>query len=153
MSNNLATDKQVLGNFGEQYVANNVNCPSCKSSGKSLKLLPTNFKCADLICDFCGYLAQVKSVTVSNLDELPNQILGAAWAPQKERMDSGIYFPLFIVAYKDKKNIAIYFLPSDLQTSQMFLPRKPLSKSARRAGWQGFMIDLSMGLSKPTRLK
>lgn len=148
----MATNKQDLGNFGEEFVAKNVSCPSCKSSGKTLKLLPTNFKCADLICDFCGYLAQVKSVTVSDVDVLPKQILGAAWKPQKERMDSGIYFPLFIVAFKDKKYVGVYFLPSDLQTTKMFLPRKPLSDSARRAGWQGFMIDLSLGLSSPTRL-
>ena len=148
----MATDKQKLGDFGEEFVAKSISCPSCKSSDKTLKLLPTNFKCADLICDFCGYLAQVKSVTVDDVDVLPKQILGAAWKPQKERMDSGIYFPLFIVAFKDKKNVGIFFLPSDLQSKEMFLPRKPLSDSARRAGWQGFMIDLSLGLAKPTRL-
>ena len=148
----MATSKQELGTFGEEFVAKSISCPSCKSLNKTLKLLPQNFKCADLICDFCGYLAQVKSVTVKDIDLLPKQILGAAWGPQKERMDSGIYFPLFIVAYKDKKNIGVYFLPSDLQTSNMFIPRKPLSESARRAGWQGFMIDLPLGLSSPTRL-
>lgn len=148
----MPTLKQELGNFGEEYVAKSISCPSCKSIDKTLKLLPPNFKCADLICDFCGYLAQVKSVTVKEINSLPKQILGAAWGPQKERMDSGIYFPLFIVAFKDKKNVGIYFLPSDLQTTQMFTPRKPLSESARRAGWQGFMINLSLGLSAPTRL-
>jgi type II restriction enzyme len=148
----MATNKQELGNFGEEFVAKSIACPSCKSLEKTLKLLPQNFKCADLICDFCGYLAQVKSVTVKDIDLLPQKILGAAWKPQKERMDSGIYFPLFIVAYKDKKNVSVYFLPSDLQTTKMFTPRKPLSESARRAGWQGFMIDLSLGLSAPTKL-
>ena len=148
----MATSKQELGNFGETFVTKNVNCPSCKRSAQTLRLLPTNFKCADIICDFCGYLAQVKSVTVKNIDELPNEILGAAWGPQKERMDSGIFFPLYVVARDSKRNIGLFYLPSDLQTIEMFKPRKPLSASAKRAGWQGFMIDLRKGSSKPIRL-
>lgn len=59
--------------------------------------LPNNFKCADVICDFCGYLAQVKTARVRNVDSIPNTVLGAAWGPQKERMASAIYFPLFLV--------------------------------------------------------
>jgi type II restriction enzyme len=148
----MATSKQKLGDFGEAFVAKKVNCPSCKRNTKTLRLLPTNFKCADLICDFCGYLAQVKSVTVKNVDELPHEILGAAWGPQKERMDSGIFFPLYIVARDQKANIGLYYLPRDLQTIEMFKPRKPLSVTAKRAGWQGFMIDLREGSSQPIRL-
>lgn len=79
----MATNKQILGKFGEQAVVKNCTCPKCKKN-KTLKLLPSNFKCADIVCDFCGYLAQVKSSTVKNVDTLPHQILGAAWGPQKE---------------------------------------------------------------------
>lgn len=90
----MATDNQKLGDFGEEFVAKHVACPSCKSLEKTLKLLPTNFKCADLICDFCGYLAQVKSVTVNDVDVLPKQILGAAWKPQKGKNGLWDLFPL-----------------------------------------------------------
>lgn len=114
-----------------------------------MRLLPTNFKCADLICDFCGYLAQVKSVTASDLSKLPKTILGAAWKPQKARMDSGIYFPLFVVLVGPRRKAAIYYLPRDLQRESMFVPRKPLSSGAKRAGWQGYLIDLSEALGPP----
>ena len=30
-----------------------------------------------------------------------------------------------------------------LQNKEIFVARKPLSPSARRAGWQGFMYDIS----------
>jgi type II restriction enzyme len=120
-------------------------CPKCKRTS-TLKKLPKNFKCADLICDFCGYLAQVKTVNHKSIDELPKSILGAAWQPQKERMDAGIYFPLFLVV-KAEQSHAIYYLPTDLQQPALFLPRKPLSDSARRAGWQGFKYNLEV-LSK-----
>jgi len=109
---------------------------------KTMARLPKNFKCADLICDFCGYLAQVKTMSVKAIGTLPKQILGAAWGPQQARMAVGVYFPLFLVL-KSPKEHAVYYLPTDLQTVELFEPRKALSISAKRAGWQGFMYNLS----------
>jgi hypothetical protein len=86
----MATAKQYLGKFGEQSVVQDCACPRCKRS-KSLVALPTNFKCADVIWDFGGYLAQVKATTTTDINSVPMQILGAAWGPQKQRMDAGIY--------------------------------------------------------------
>jgi type II restriction enzyme len=59
----MPTKRQILGRFGEMCVAKDCRCPKCKRN-RTLKRLPNNFKCADVICDFCGYLAQVKAVTV-----------------------------------------------------------------------------------------
>ena len=137
----MSTKKQQLGEFGEIQVVKNCKCPKCKRD-KTLKRLPTNFKCADIICDFCGFLGQVKTNSSMNIDIISPKILGAAWEPQKERMESGIYFPLFLVLVHDKK-YSIYYLSADLQTSKMFKPRNPLSSSARRAGWRGFYYDLT----------
>ncbi len=136
----MPTEKQKLGTQGEKFVARHCVCPKCKK-GKTLKALPTNFKCADLVCDFCGYVAQVKTKNVSNIEQLPSTILGAAWAPQKKRMDAGIYFPLYIVLVNGK-NSSIYYLSADLQVPEMFKPRNPLSPTAKRKGWQGFNYDL-----------
>jgi len=58
-------------------------------------------------------------------------------------MEAGIYFPLFLVLVEQEKAYMIYYLSADLQPETMFRPRKPLSSSARRAGWQGFLYDLS----------
>jgi hypothetical protein len=85
----MATAKQALGTWGEQLVAKSCDCPKWKRA-KPLKLLPPNFKCADLFCDFCGVLAQVKAMNVPAVSPLPKQVLGAAWGPQRERMESGI---------------------------------------------------------------
>ena len=137
------TDKQKLGEFGERLVAQRCICPKCKKE-KTLKLLPANFKCADLICDFCGYLGQVKTKNVSDTSKIPNRILGAAWEPQKSRMDAGIYFSLFLVLVnsKNQKDHAIYYLASDLQQPDTFVARKKLSETAKRAGWQRYYYDL-----------
>jgi len=106
-----------------------------------LRRLPNNFKCADVICDFCGYLAQIKAANVKSIETLPRVVLGAAWKPQKERMASAIYFPLFLVLVSGRRH-SIFYLSADLQNSQMFKPRAPLSQRARRAGWRGFVYNL-----------
>ena len=116
--------------------------------------LPANFKCADVICDFCGYLAQVKAATVASPEKVPRQVMGAAWQPQFERMQAGIYFPLFLVlTTKQKTAYAIYYLSADLQRPEMFKTRRPLSPAARRAGWTGFTYNLEPVRSGGVRLK
>ena len=135
----MATKRQILGRFGEICVVKECACPKCKRS-RTLKRLPNNFKCADVICDFCGYLAQVKALTVDDIGNIPNSVLGAAWGPQKERMAAAIYFPLFLVLVSGRQH-SIFYLSADLQVSEMFKPRSPLSTRARRAGWQGFLTN------------
>lgn len=148
----MPTAKQVLGKRGEQLVTATQRCPQCKKI-KTLTSLPQNFKCADVICDFCGFLAQVKTFTSHKPNVLPAQIPGAAWGPQKQRMDAGIYYSLYLVAVSPKgMSHGMWYLPAELQTPEMFVARKPLSSGARRAGWQGFMIDLRKAVGQPTPL-
>lgn len=128
-------------------------CPKCKRP-HVLKRLPSNFRCADIICDFCGYLAQVKTTTQQRVNDLPRSLLGAAWEPLNQRMVAGIFFPLFIVAVSpDQRSRAIYYLPADLQSPEMFQQRKPLSPTARRAGWTGYQLRLDLpGGHRPVRV-
>ena len=138
----MATVRQDLGVFGETVVARTCPCPRCKRSGTLVRLQP-NFKCADLICDFCGFLAQVKAATSANVTILPQKVMGAAWGPQRARMEAGIYFPLYLVLVAPLRSVfAIYYLSADLQPPELFEPRNPLSPEARRAGWQGFRYNL-----------
>jgi hypothetical protein len=59
-------------------------------------------------------------------------------------MEAAIYFPIFVVlAPKAGQPCAIFYLSAGLQDPAMFVPRRALSDSARRAGWTGFNYDLS----------
>tara|TARA_B100000131_G_C17705246_1_gene446389 strand:+ start:22 stop:474 length:453 start_codon:yes stop_codon:yes gene_type:complete len=138
----MQTEKQKLGKLGEDLVRKSFSCLKCKRE-LTLRPLITNFKCADLICDFCGYLAQVKTKRVKDVNEFPKSIPGAAWAPQKERMDAGIFFSIFFVLVNklNSKEYTIWYLASELQNKKMFMKRKPLSKDAKRAGWQGYFFN------------
>ena len=91
----MATAIQKLGDRGEALVRKHFACLKCKRTG-TLKPLIKNFKCADIICDFCGYLAQVKTNRVNDISASPKSILAATWLPQKERMDAGIFFVIFL---------------------------------------------------------
>ncbi|WP_142591529.1 DpnI domain-containing protein [Pseudorhizobium endolithicum] len=148
----MVTVRQALGTFGEQRIVQECICPKCKRA-KSLVRLPPNFKCADVICDFCGYLAQVKTSSTKNIDRIPKAILGAAWGPQIARMEAAIYFPLYLVLVDPLQQYSIFYLSADLQTVEMFKPRKPLSEKARRAGWQGFVYDMQAVEERLVRLR
>ena len=138
----MATARQQLGDKGERLVTRLCACPRCKRPG-TLRQLRANFKCADIICDFCGFLAQVKTSTRGDVESLPDTILGAAWGPMKERLDAGLYFPLFLVlAAPSGRGRSIWYLSADHQEPTMFTPREPLSSTAKRAGWQGFLYRL-----------
>ena len=142
----MATARQALGLRGEKAVAQHVPCPRCNRR-RHLSTLPTNFQCADLICKFCGFLAQVKAVTLKDgSDEFPTRILGAAWGPQHEQIVAGIFHGLYLVGFSTTKRLVrIDYVPAHvLQASpNVFEPRKPLSGTAKRAGWTGFYYNLS----------
>src|ERR1043166_4599795 len=106
------TARQTRGDYGEAIVVR-LSCPRCKRA-KTLKRLPTNFKCADIMCDFCGYLAQGKCRQHDDIEVLLRKWMGAAWKPQAERMEAGMYFPLFIVIVpRQGSNASVWYLPAD----------------------------------------
>ncbi|MEO1090775.1 MAG: DpnI domain-containing protein [Pseudomonadota bacterium] len=150
------TTRQRLGEYGEEHVRRTVSCPRCKRS-RTFRRLPNNFRCADLICDFCGFVAQVKTAKARDTATPIGTYLGAAWGPQKERMDAGIFTSLYIVQCDQAQPLcasytAVFFLPAEAQESDMFIPRQPLSETARRAGWRSFRIDVSKYTERLIRL-
>ncbi|ESY58315.1 hypothetical protein X745_04680 [Mesorhizobium sp. LNJC374B00] len=48
---------------------------------------------------------------------------------------------------------SIFYLAADLQTPAMFKMRKPLSETARRPGWQGFIYDLETVKDRLVRIR
>jgi transcription elongation factor Elf1 len=141
----MPTEKQALGDRGEREICRRVKCPRC-SREKHLRPLPTGFQCADLICKFCGFLAQVKSVTLKDGEvDVRKVVLGAAWRPQQEQIISGIFHSLFVVGYAAAgKLVSIHYVPSHIlqATPQVFEPRKPLRPGAKRYPYQGFNYRL-----------
>tara|TARA_B110000503_G_C7049991_1_gene371892 strand:+ start:721 stop:849 length:129 start_codon:yes stop_codon:yes gene_type:complete len=42
------------------------------------------------MCDFYGYLSQVKINNVMDINQIPQKVIRAAWGPQKDGMDWAI---------------------------------------------------------------
>jgi len=128
--------QREIGDSAERLVCSEVFCPKCKR-GK-LRRLPRNFECIDVICSFCGYVAQVKAHAVRDWEtESVSRLPGATWRTQKERLEAGIYYPLFVVLYFRKKPfrtrpIKILYLPVDFQVPMIFQPRRTQGHGSRR---------------------
>lgn len=139
----MATTKQALGTRGEKAVCAHVACPRCGRE-KQFRALPPNFECVDVICKFCGFLAQVKATARGSVDGPPTSVLGGAWRPQHERVIAGIFHPVYVVSYAGSSLERIDYVPAHMLSAHpaVFKPRAKLSESAQRAGWQGFVYDL-----------
>jgi transcription elongation factor Elf1 len=143
----MQTDRQALGKRGESAVCTHAMCPRCNRA-RHFKRLPTNFECADIICKFCGLLGQVKTTRLKDgTDEFPDRIMSAAWRPQHDRIIAGVYHGLYLVGYRQnaKTLVRIDFVPPHIleATPGVFEPRKPLSATAKRAGWAGYTLVVS----------
>lgn len=137
-------DRAATGDAGEDAVCRLIPCPRCRRE-RHLTRLPKGFQCADVICKFCGFLAQVKATTSSD-GKLPKRALGGSWRPQHEQILADIFHALFIVPMnKDHQVEAIYYIPSHVlrATPSVYEPRAPLAETAQRAGWTGFTYSLS----------
>lgn len=122
------TQRQVHGELAEKLVCKHCSCPKCKKPRKiaKLRVLPKSFECADVICNFCGFLAQVKR-TEEGRDRLP----GGGWKVQKLKLDAGIFHPLYVVTFKKDKFLRINYLPADFMKRSIFVPRTITIKSGR----------------------
>lgn len=143
----MATDRQDLGDRGEKAVCKHATCPRCNRL-RQFRQLPPNFECADIICKFCGFLGQVKATRLADdSDALPNRIMSAAWGPQHQRILAGVYNGLYLVGFRKdgRRLIRIDYVPPHILESapEVFEPRKPLGPNAKRAGWQGYLLNIS----------
>jgi type II restriction enzyme len=121
--------KKTIGDKAEKLVCGRLSCPRCKR-GRTLRRLPPSFPCADVICSFCGYVAQVKAHKVADAeDESITKLIGGSWRTQKERIDAGIYLPIYVVLhfrdphFRDRMH-KIFYLGVEHQFRRMFIPRK-----------------------------
>jgi Dam-replacing family len=140
----VPTAKQDLGKLGEKAICNHIACPRCGRE-KQFRTLSTNFECVDVICKFCGFLAQVKATTSRSAEAPPRgNVHAGAWGPQHERIIAGIFHPLYVSTFVGGSLARIDYVPAHMLAAypSTFKPRTKLKEPAKRAGWQGFVYDL-----------
>jgi hypothetical protein len=136
------TQQQLSGKLGEEAVCRTLACPQC--SKRRLSPLPTNFDCVDVICRFCGFMAQVKSIS-SRKGIWPNTIPGGSWPRQHEQIIAGIFHSLFVVALEPgtRRLVSIDYVPSHILRAvpDAYVPRKPTKPLGRSTPFLGFRYD------------
>jgi len=128
---------QIARVVTEAWVISNITCPNC---GSSLRKYPANEKSKDVFCPSCGNDFQIKS----SKNKFSKRITGAEYNTTLHSVKIGEN-PSFMLLHYDENSMRVVdfmLIHNSFITSEIIIPRKPLSKKARRAGWQGCLIEI-----------
>lgn len=148
MDMQLIFDKQLATNYKsasqkariltEHWVDESVFCPNCGHI--EIDKYPNNQPVADFFCSNCKEEYELKS----KKDNLGTKILDGAYRTKMERLRSSSNPNLFVLNYHLQNLSVIDFLviPKHFFVPEIIEKRKPLTETARRAGWVGSNILL-----------
>jgi type II restriction enzyme len=128
---------QVTRRITEQWAAENLYCASCTSS--SLAAAPANTRAIDFTCPVCKVGYQLKAGTRWSERRVPD----AGYAAMMDAIRSDEVPNLLLLQYSPAWRVQnLLLIPSFFFTAAAIQKRKPLSPTARRAGWVGCNIIL-----------
>jgi type II restriction enzyme len=123
----------------ESWGENNLYCPNCSST--KLDRLRNNTKASDYVCPACGFRYQLKG----QKSRIGNQISDGGFEAMMEAIRNSetpnFYFMHYDLETWRVKNLLL--VPSFAFPESAIIKRKPLSSTARRAGWVGCNIALT----------
>lgn len=122
----------------EHWVAASAFCPNCGHSG--MDKYPNNQPVADFFCSHCSEDYELKS----KQNSIGSKIVDGAYRTMMERLQSNENPNLFLLNYDTNNWAVLAFLvvPKHFFVPEIIEKRKPLSPTARRAGWVGCNIAL-----------
>lgn len=138
---NIATKyhsvSQKIRVLTESWVNEEVFCPAC---GCDINRYGNNMPVADFFCSICKEEYELKS----KKDSIGNKIIDGAYRTMIQRLKSNNNPNLFLLNYNLDNLEVLNFLviPKHFFIPQIIEKRKPLSDTARRAGWVGCNIYL-----------
>lgn len=132
------SNSQIARVLTESWVKQNSYCPSCGE--KSLNDFENNRPVADFHCLKCSEEFELKS----KCGKFNNTITDGAYSTMIQRITSNSNPNFFFLTY-DKSLVVDNFLiiPKHFFTPDIIVKRRPLSSTAKRAGWIGCNINLS----------
>lgn len=123
----------------EQWAAQELYCPDCLTPG----LEPTSVNCSvvDYFCGGCSIPFQLKSSKSGIGKKIPDGAYNAMISAIREDRCPD----LLLLGYRavDWRVLDVVIIPRFALSEQAVFARKPLSQTARRAGWVGCVIDLT----------
>lgn len=135
LAENYHSSSQKVRVMSENWVGKNVFCPIC--GNPHICNLSNNKPVADLQCDNCGEIFELKS----KKGRIGSKISDGAYSTMLERIDSSSNPDLFIMSYTaDYQAKDLLLVPKFFFVDCIIEKRKPLAPTARRAGWIGCNI-------------
>lgn len=124
----------------ESWIASHLVCPFC-GSRDGVAVLENNYPACDFRCNSCSELFQLKAGCKKNV----RKINDGSYSAMLEAFNSRQIPSVLIMTYSyDSWSVTdLKCLPGFLFPRSSIVARKPLSKDARRAGWQGCVYDFS----------
>lgn len=137
LAKNYTSESQKIRVLSEDWVAKQSYCPSCNA--EPLVEFANNQPVADFYCAHCSEEYELKSKKA----KLSHLINDGAYATMIERINSEDNPSFFFLTYSPEYRVNNFLIiPKQFFKSDMIIKRKPLSVSAKRAGWVGCNIDL-----------
>ncbi|WP_201504624.1 DpnI domain-containing protein [Psychrobacter aestuarii] len=128
---------QIIRVLSEAWVRENGYCPYCGHD--SLNDFANNQPVADFYCPQCAAQYELKSKQA----RLGHVINDGAYETMIARINSADNPSFFFLTYaKDYLVNNFLLIPKHFFTPEIIIKRKPLSATAKRAGWVGCNIDL-----------
>lgn len=124
----------------EDWLARNLYCPVCGTP--HLTHYEANRPVADFCCHKCGSDFELKSKE-SKSGRLGTRIADGAYSVMIERILSFNNPNFFFLTYSDNRVNNLVLVPNMFFTPDIIDKRKPLSSTAKRAGWVGCNINIA----------
>ena len=133
------SNSQIARIITETWFAQNMYCPACESD--HLDRLQNNTKVLDFLCPSCAQKYQLKSKN----GQFGNTVTNSEYYTKIAKLKSGESPNWALLSYSRQTLFVtdLYIIPSHFMTLEAVQPRKPLSPTARRAGWVGSNILLN----------
>ena len=138
LANGYSSNSQIARILTEDWVKQNSYCPSC--GNLPLTEFANNKPVADFYCQTCSEEFELKSKNGA----LSNTITDGAYSTMIERITSNQNPNFFFLTYTKTWSVNNFLIiPKQFFIPEIIIKRKPLSETARRAGWVGCNIDIS----------
>jgi type II restriction enzyme len=134
-----ASGSQSARAWTERWVRDQVFCPNCGNA--SINPFPNNSPVADFFCNACHEEYELKSQKTA----FGNKVLDGAFRTKCERLAADNNPNLFLLNY-DLRQFCVrnfFVVPKHFFVRDIIVERKPLARTARRAGWIGSHILLN----------
>lgn len=138
LADGYTSQSQKIRVLTENWVGNQIYCPNC--GHLDIDKYPNNKAVGDFFCSNCKEDYELKS----KKENVGNKIVDGAYRTMIERLQSSNNPNFFLLNYDLQNFDVLNFLviPKHFFVPDIIEERKPLSPTARRAGWIGCNILL-----------